>query len=97
MLGLNAAIEAARAGEAGKGFGVVSEEIRKLSEQSKSTVPKIKELTDHILKTVEETSRMSRTSLDASQEQAAASEEISASVEQITSMSSELSHISQEL
>lgn len=97
MLGLNAAIEAARAGEAGKGFGVVSEEIRKLSEESKSTVPKIKKLTEHIKKTVDETSIKSQGSLQASEEQAAATEEITASVEQITSMSTELNKIAKEL
>jgi hypothetical protein len=93
MLGLNAAIEAARAGDAGRGFGVVADEIRKLSAQSKSTVPKIKQLTDTIKSKVDEASRKSNMSLDASQGQAAASEEISASIEEITSMSEELSNI----
>ncbi|WP_088227626.1 methyl-accepting chemotaxis protein [Desulfosporosinus sp. FKB] len=97
MLGLNAAIEAARAGDAGRGFGVVAEEIRKLSAQSKSTVPKIKQLTETIKTKVEEASQKSNQSLDASQGQAAASEEITASIEEITSMSTELSNIAKTL
>ena len=49
LLGLNAAIESARAGEYGKGFGVVSNEIRKLSNSTKESVEKI----DYILKNIQ--------------------------------------------
>lgn len=41
LLALNASIEAARAGESGKGFAVVAEEIRKLSEETKTATEKI--------------------------------------------------------
>lgn len=47
ILALNASIEAARAGEQGKGFAVVAEEIKMLSEQTKSA-------TEHIGKIVHE-------------------------------------------
>lgn len=97
MLGLNAAIEAARAGEAGKGFGVVAEEIRNLSQQSKSTVPKINMLTNNIIAKVNEVSEKSISSLAASQEQASATEEITASIEEITASTEELNNIAKKL
>ncbi len=52
LLALNAAIEAARAGEAGRGFAVVAEEIRKLADDSKSTVTKIQEITKVVVNSV---------------------------------------------
>jgi methyl-accepting chemotaxis protein len=48
LLALNAAIEAARAGESGKGFAVVAEEVRKLAEESSSSVVTIKNTIERV-------------------------------------------------
>lgn len=64
LLALNAAIEAARAGEAGKGFAVVADEIRKLAEDSKSTVSEIQKITNIVLSSVDNLSMSSQKVLE---------------------------------
>ncbi len=97
MLGLNAAIEAARAGEAGAGFSVVASEIRKLSDQSRDTVARIRELTNNIGRKVQDTIKSSELSMKSTEEQAAATQEVSASLMEITSMANNLKDIALKL
>ena len=96
LLGLNAAIEAARAGEAGLGFGVVAQEIRKLSADSKATVGKIKEFTTLIRNSVDRTVAMGSETALTVEQQAAAIQEVTASVEEITSITEQLTALANE-
>lgn len=59
LLALNASIESARAGEQGKGFAVVANNIRKQSEQSKTIVEEINEVTQKIFDESESAAAMS--------------------------------------
>ena len=86
LLGLNAAIEAARAGEAGLGFSVVAQEIRTLSDESKQTVGKIKDLTSTIKESVDLTVKKGDQTTETVHQQAAAIEEVTASIEEISSL-----------
>lgn len=90
MLGLNAAIEAAKAGESGRGFGVVAEEIRRLSDESKNTVNRVKTLINDIKAGIKETIENSNVVIKSTEEQAASSQELMASVEEITRLADEL-------
>lgn len=97
LLGLNAAIEAARAGEAGLGFGVVAQEIRKLSTDSKATVGKIKEFTNVIRSSVNRTVSMGNETASTVEQQAAAIQEVTASLEELTSMAEQLSLLAKDM
>src|SRR5260221_9711266 len=55
FLALNAAIEAARAGQQGRSFATIADEVRVLSEQSRSAVTQVREVLTQINKAMEQT------------------------------------------
>lgn len=97
LLGLNAAIESARAGEYGKGFGVVSTEIRKLSQSTKESITQINEILNNIQNSINEIYRRFESSNNLLENQTAGLQEITATIEELTSNAAILNEYTQKM
>jgi len=63
LLAFNAAIESSRAGEAGRGFAVVADQIRRLAEDSKTTVSEIQKTVAEVYEAVQNLVEISKYTL----------------------------------
>ena len=108
MLSLNASIEAARAGEYGRGFSIVAENIRKLADDSKSSVNKVQDTIDSLrldlssnlsdlINSIDLLAILANETTTGSEEASAVTEEQSSNMEQITASAQELAMLATNL
>lgn len=97
LLGLNAEIEAARVGDKGKGFGVVAEEIRKLADNTASSLKEIEKILSTLKGSNQDINQGIENIESITNEQAEKIQEISENVKSIEEMSKKLVDFSQRL
>lgn len=97
LLGLNAAIESARAGEYGKGFGVVSSEIRNLSNSTKESTEQINEILNNIRSSITKIYDKFQKSNELLSKEANALQEVTATIQELSSTAILLDKFSNEI
>ncbi|MFX1514349.1 MAG: methyl-accepting chemotaxis protein [Promethearchaeota archaeon] len=108
MLALNASIEAARAGEYGRGFAVVADNIRKLADETKTSVSKVDDIIgdlsssmlsaiETIAESVTAIASVAEETATGAEENSAASEEQAATMQEMAASAQELAQIAEDL